>query len=374
MVALIAACVCSSLIVSLTATAAMRRLAPRWGFVDRPSARKIHAAPVALGGGVGIWLGIVVPISCAQIGAAVLQRLPETPAWFPGDLARHLAGMNARAGQVWLILAAATVISALGLLDDLQNLGWRPKLLVQFALASGLVMGGIRATVFVAAPWVGGALTVLWIVVLTNAFNFLDNMDGLSAGMGLIAAVLFAMIMLTGTSEPRWFVASFLLILAGSLAGFLVHNWPPARIFMGDTGSCLIGLLLACLTVTGTFYDYEQSNRYVMLAPGCVLAVPLYDFCSVVMIRLAQGRSPFHADKWHFSHRLVTLGLSRRYAVLTIYLITLTTGLGGLLLYQVRGWFGAGLVVAFVLALLLVVAILEAAGYRREAGKDPELS
>jgi UDP-GlcNAc:undecaprenyl-phosphate GlcNAc-1-phosphate transferase len=96
-----------------------------------------------------------------------------------------------------------------------------------------------------------------------------------------------------------------------------------------------------------------------------VLAVPLYDFCSVVLIRLSQGRSPFHADKSHFSHRLVELGLSRHRAVLTIHLVTLTTGLGGLLLYQVRGWIGAGLVVGLIGCVLAIIAILETAGRRR---------
>jgi UDP-GlcNAc:undecaprenyl-phosphate GlcNAc-1-phosphate transferase len=239
------------------------------------------------------------------------------------------------------------------------------------AVACGVVAGGVRGTLFVDIPWVGWGLTVLWIVVLTNAFNFLDNMDGLSAGIGLIAAVIFAVIMLTGTGQPHWFVAVFLFLVAGSLAGFLFHNWPPARIFMGDTGSCLIGLWLACMTVVGTFYDYGRigllgttgesgpAGTHVILAPLCVLAVPLYDFCSVVLIRLSQGRSPFHADKCHFSHRLVELGMSRKQAVLTIYLITLTTGLGGLLLYQVEGWPGALLVFLMVACTLAVIALLE---------------
>jgi UDP-GlcNAc:undecaprenyl-phosphate GlcNAc-1-phosphate transferase len=131
---------------------------------------------------------------------------------------------------------------------------------------------------------------------------------------------------------------------------------------MGDAGSCLIGLWIASLTVLGTFYDEQQAGRHVILAPLCVLAVPLYDFCSVVLIRLKQGRSPFHADKSHFSHRLVELGLSKTSAVLTIHLVTPMTGLAGLLLYQVRGWSGALVVMAMVLCALAVIAILETAG------------
>lgn len=368
MLLLVVACVTSGLIVSGLATGLMRQVAPRIGLIDNPNARKVHATPTPLGGGIGVWLGLVVPLLAAQLVAMVLQGESQPPAWLPADLARHLQGVSFRAGELWLILGCGTVLVALGILDDFRNLPWQPKLLVQFLVAIALVAGGVRATIFAPAPLIGWTVTVLWIVVLTNAFNFLDNMDGLSGGIGLIAAVFFAVIMLTGTSEPRWLVAGFLLILAGSLAGFLLHNRPPARIFMGDAGSCLLGMLLAAMTVAGTFYEYGQnSSRHVMLAPLCVLAVPLYDFTSVVLIRLSQGRSPFHADKWHLSHRLVQMGMSRVQAVLTIYLLTITTGLGGLLLYHVPTWTGAGTVIALVGCLLLLIAILERTALTRGA-------
>jgi UDP-GlcNAc:undecaprenyl-phosphate GlcNAc-1-phosphate transferase len=281
-----------------------------------------------------------------------------------------MAGVSLRSGQLWSIVAAGLVIAALGLIDDLSGLGWQQRLAVQLFVAGGLVAGGVRGTLFVEIPWIGWAATVLWIVVLTNAFNFLDNMDGLSAGIGLIAAAVFAAIMLGGTALPHLFVGGFLLLLAGALAGFLVYNWPPAKIFMGDTGSCLIGLWLACMTIVGTFYEYGQTGTHVILAPLCVLAVPLYDFCSVVLIRVSQGRSPFHADKCHFSHRLVELGMSRGQAVLTIHLITLTTGLGGVLLYQVDGWQGAILVMLLVVCMLAVIALLETAARSARAGDE----
>ena len=154
-----------------------------------------------------------------------------------------------------------------------------------------------------------------------------------------------------------------MLVLAGSLAAFLCHNWPPARIFMGDSGSYFIGLFLACTTILGTFYE-QDGNRHVILAPLCILAVPLYDFCSVMLIRTSERRSPFHPDKSHFSHRLVELGLQPRHAVLTIHLATLTTGLGALLLYQVSDWSGAFLVVALIASVLAIIAILETVGRR----------
>ena len=179
--------------------------------------------------------------------------------------------------------------------------------------------------------------------------------------------------MLSATGQPRWLVAGLMLVLVGSLTGFLCHNWHPARIFMGDTGSYFIGLLMSCATLLGTYYDYEGApgSRHVILAPLCILAVPLYDFCSVIVIRTFQGHSPFHADKSHFSHRLVELGLRPRDAVLTIHLATLTTGLAGLLLYRVSDWSGAFLVVAMVICTLAVIAILETVGRRQNGNGNP---
>ena len=170
-------------------------------------------------------------------------------------------------------------------------------------------------------------------------------------------------ILLLMVREAHWCVAFGLLILSGSLSGFLVWNRPPASIFMGDSGSNLIGFLLATLTVTGSFYQ-RSGSRHVILAPLCILAIPLYDFVTVILIRLKAGRSPFHGDKSHFSHRLVELGLRPARAVLTIHLATLMTGLGGLLLYKVADWTGAWLIIALICCILSLVSILETVGRR----------
>jgi UDP-GlcNAc:undecaprenyl-phosphate/decaprenyl-phosphate GlcNAc-1-phosphate transferase len=359
---LILGCLGMGLVVSTAITGMMRRVAPRIGLMDQPAARKVHTLPTPLGGGIGILAGVIVPLVLVQGLAWILVDNESLRRVLPAELLSHLPGFAQRSTQLWLIVLAGVAISMLGFFDDRRAMRWQPKLAVQALVACLLVAGGVRGTLFVQAPWLGWCMTFLWIVVLTNAFNFLDNMDGLSGGIGLIVSVVFASIMLTGTANPHWFVAAFLLILAGSLAGFLMHNWPPAKIFMGDSGSCLIGVWIAALTIVGTFYDYRRTGSHVILAPLFVLAVPLYDFTSVVLIRLSQGRSPFHADKCHFSHRLVEMGLSRRHAVLTIYLVTLATGLAGLLLYQVEGWIGASLIAALVFCTLAVIAILEMAG------------
>jgi UDP-GlcNAc:undecaprenyl-phosphate GlcNAc-1-phosphate transferase len=364
MLFLILTCVGSAFVVSFLTTAAMRRLAPQVGLMDQPAARKVHSTPTPLGGGIGIWLGVLLPTALAQLAVWVVPQIPALEAMIPAELRQHLSGVGYRAGVLWAVLAAGTLLSVMGLLDDLRNLPWQPRLVIQLLVAVALVLGGVRATIFVSAPWFGGALTALWILVLINSFNFLDNMDGLSAGIACIASVLFATIMLGLTREPHWLVGGFLCVLAGSLAGFLCHNRPPAKIFMGDTGSYFIGLMLATMTVLGTFYTYDQGSRHVMLAPLCILAVPLYDFTSVILIRLIQGRSPFHADKCHFSHRLVEMGLSKPAAVLTVHLVTLTTGLGALLLYYVEGWTPALLILGLIVCILGVIAILETAGRR----------
>ena len=289
----VVACVVPAFLVSVVATGLMRVLSPKIGLIDQPAARKVHKAPTALGGGIGIWLGVVLPLAVVQLVAWLVHRGTLPSDWIPSQLARHLDGVLFRSGQMWAVLAGGTVLSIMGLIDDLKDLPWKPRLAIQFGVAAALVSVGVRATAFLGVPAVEFAISVLWLVVLMNSFNFLDNMDGLSSGIALIASLLFAVIMLTSLSEPRWLVAGVLLVLAGSLMGFLCHNWPPARIFMGDTGSYFIGLVLASMVVLGTFYEHggaAQHGRHVILAPLCVLAVPLYDFASVLLIRLIERR------------------------------------------------------------------------------------
>jgi UDP-GlcNAc:undecaprenyl-phosphate GlcNAc-1-phosphate transferase len=342
---------CVAFLTALLVTPLVRRLSPTLGLIDLPGLRKVHVVPTPRGGGIAIFLGLGVACLCVVSGLLPLWREKEPNA--TPELARLLLA----------IACGAVVLFLTGLADDRWNLSWKFRLGLQVLVAAGVVQSGVQATVFVSQPWFGFLATMLWIMVLTNAMNFLDNMDALSAGIGLIASALFAVILLSLVRVPIVPVAAILLFLSGSLLGFLFWNRPPATIFMGDCGSNLIGFLLATLTVAGTFYE-QSGSRHVMLAPLCVMAVPLYDFCTVIWIRLRQGRSPFHGDKSHFSHRLVELGLRPASAVLTIHLTTAMTGLGGLLLYQVPGWTGALLVVALVAMMLTVIGILEFVGRR----------
>ena len=340
----------------------VRTYAPRWGFVDRPGGHKGHKAPTALGGGVAIWLTTVI-----ILGLGLLTVLAAGRIGLPEPFERYLGGIVYRSGELMWILALATVIMAMGLFDDIYNLNWKVRLLTQLVCATLVALSGIRVTLFgpFTHPLLGGTVTVLWIVGLTNAFNMLDNMDGLSASVGLIAAALFCGAQLAVGSL---FAPAVLLVLVGALAGFLVHNHAPARLFMGDSGSNFLGFLLGALTVVGTFTRDVRGGAYSpygVLAPLLVMAVPLYDMMSVILIRLRDGRSPFVGDRRHFSHRLVARGLTASQAVLTIDLVTLAGGLGALLLHRLGG-LGACVVMAQTCCLLGVVAILELSASRSE--------
>lgn len=334
-----------------------RRYAPLWGLVDRPGGHKGHRQPTPLGGGVAIWLTMLLILILGTAVVLLGDRL------LPAPLSEYRNGALSELPRLALIFGLATVIMLMGLVDDLRNLDWRPRLGIQMGCAAILAAAGIRVTLFgpFAYPIIGGTVTVLWIVGLTNALNMLDNMDGLAASVGLIAALLFCA---AQAAVGDLFVPAILLILAGALGGFLLHNRAPARLFMGDAGSNFLGFLLGTLTVVGTFTRGHHSQCGV-LAPLLVMAVPLYDMSSVILIRLREGRSPFQADRRHFSHRLVARGLTPPQAVWTIDLVTLAGGLGALLLHRLD-WPGAAVVVAQTVCLLGVVAVLEFSPSRSE--------
>jgi UDP-GlcNAc:undecaprenyl-phosphate GlcNAc-1-phosphate transferase len=375
---LVAGSLIPSMLVAWSAALAVRRFGPQWGLVDKPGHRKIHSTIMPTGGGLAIWLGIVGPLAVGQLAVWILyacgfgvKHAGPPDGSLTGLVALHLGGLMQQSGKLWTILAGGTVLTLLGILDDRFGLSWKLRLGVETVVAVALVALGWRMSLFIDAPWLSGALSVLWIVGLINSFNMLDNMDGLSAGVAAIAATILAVVMLAvpspATHLPQLFIGGFLLVIVGSLLGFLGHNRPPARLFMGDAGSYLIGYLLAVITLTATFAG-ANLPKYVNLAPLCVLAVPLYDTLTVVVIRLRAGRSPFVGDRNHFSHRLVELGMTKGQAVLTIYLATATCGLGALLLHEVDA-LGAIVILALVACTLLLVAILETAGRRNRPEK-----
>lgn len=359
----IAACGAPGLFVALLSAYVIRRWAPSWGLVDKPGSRKVHENPTPLGGGIAVWLGVVLPFLTGQVVLWLVQYEYIDGRLLPDFVREHLPGLIHQSGRLWILLGAGTVLMLVGLADDRWHLGWKVRLAVQFGVAAACVTWqDWRLTAFIDLPLVTWSLSVLWIVALVNSFNMLDNMDGLSAGVAAVAACLLAAVLLTtpaaGTQGPQLFVGGFLLVLVGALLGFLWHNRPVAKLFMGDAGSYFVGFCIAVCTLLATFATYGDESPHAVLAPLCVMAVPLYDMITVLWIRIREGRSPFQADKSHFSHRLVELGLTKGQAVLTIYLTTATCGLGALLLHQVNA-FGAAIILLGIICVLSLIAILE---------------
>ena len=345
----------ATLLLSLGLSALASRIARRIGFVDQPGGHKSHGAPVPYGGGVAIFLAAWLPV-----GAAMLLVRLASSRWVVDTLGDgvlpYIGGLEGRAGQALILLVGAVIIHILGLIDDIRPLGALPKLLIIIGVA---LLVALLGEVRIGVMWGSGisiVLTVIWFVVIINAFNFLDNMDGLSSGMAWICLAFFGV---CGLMAQQVFVPVLACVFLGAVCGFWVLNFPPARIFMGDAGSLLVGYMLAIISVMTTYYKSGVgAPPYALAMPFVVLAVPLYDFASVLTIRLAEGRNPMKGDQRHFSHRLVDRGLSRRFAVLTIYLATATTGLAATLLP------GADLrrtitIAVMVLMVLAIVAILE---------------
>ena len=342
-------------VIALVATYFVAKWARRVGFVDRPTGHKQHETPVALGGGIALMIAICVPVLVGTL-LAWSVRGGDAPTWLPDLFLTHLDGIASKLPVVLAIIGGAVVLHIVGLIDDRKALGPGVKLIAQLACAF-MIAGPMKIRAAEAlGPTASVILTMLWIVVITNAFNFLDNMDGLSAGVAALACAIFGV---ASMAAGQVFVPVLAWVVVGALLGFLVFNFSPASIFMGDSGSLVVGYLLSVLTILTTFYDPEQNLTPLgVVVPLVVLAVPLYDVISVVIRRLRLGESPFRGDRRHFSHRLVQRGMTQRGAVLTIYLATAATGLPAIILPRV-GWTGAVLILLQTLCVVALIAVLE---------------
>jgi len=354
-------------VLSFAGTLFLRKVAPRIGLVDHPASRKLHAEPMPLGGGIAIFLGLTAVVAG---GAIALPAINGHVEWLPQVVRQNIDLMSRKLPTLLVVMGGGLVILLLGLFDDVRGLSPRVRLAIEAAVAAGLFILSpeLRLTVFTPLTITSFLYTVLWITAITNAFNLLDNMDGLSAGVACVAGLIFLIVaMQTG----QLFVAAMLVALIGAILGFLVFNFPPASVFMGDAGALFIGYMISVLTIVFTFYEPspEKSPALAMLLPVVILAVPLFDTLSVMMIRIKNKRPLFEADKNHFSHRLVALGMSRRQAVLTIYLVTFCTGIGAAFWHSVSTA-GSLLIFAQVAAIIALIVILEVTAARKvEADK-----
>lgn len=308
----------SALLLAFGATPLWRRVALRTGVMDKPAARKLHVNPVPLAGGAAIYAAFILALL------------------FFGDR-RYV-------NEIIGIFVGATLVSLMGLVDDRWGLGSLVKLVGQLVAAGVLIYSGVAVRLF--GNWMDVALTVLWVVGITNAMNLLDNMDGLSGGIAMIAATFFTLL---AAMSDQYLVGALAAALAGACAGFLFYNWNPAHIFMGDTGSLFLGFLLAAVGIKLRFPS--NSDTITWMIPVLVLGLPVFDTTLVFISRLRRGKNPLTTPgKDHVSHRLALLTGSRREAVLICYLLSGALGLAAVFITQAT-WTEAMVVGGIVLAL-----------------------
>ncbi|CAN5771213.1 MraY family glycosyltransferase [soil metagenome] len=347
---------------ALVLTFAARALGHRLNTLDGAGVAgqiKAPARRVPNTGGIAIFWAFALPIA---LGLIVLRtplydelvvRLPELRGITP-----RLLAMSADA---WVFLSALLALHVLGVIDDRRPLRAGTKLVIMMFVAAAVVLltGTRLLTVldtYSGGSWLSIALTVAWIIIVTNAMNFIDNTDGLCAGVAMVAGVCF---LCAAAGQDQWLIASMLALLVGACGGFLILNgpWPRATIFMGDGGSLVVGFALAFLTVRTTYAKPDLAGGWFgVLMPLVVLAVPLYDFASVVLIRISQGRSPFMGDLQHLAHRLQRRGLSVRATLAVILCLTGITGLGAVILGTLQPWQAAVVGGQTLLVLTLVAA------------------
>lgn len=343
-----------------------RRLAIRLGVIDQPQGRKAHGQPTPLLGGLAIYgafmLTLVIHVAAYfsfQQAGWFAQAFP----FLPGEIGRLVHTLP----KLLAISAGATLMVVLGFVDDRRglNFSYKIKFAIQILAAGLLVAAGVR-TDLMPSPFLNALVTMVWVVGITNAFNLLDNMDGLSAGVALIAA---AMLLVITIAQDQFFSAMALCLLAGALLGFLRYNFPPARIFMGDTGSLFIGFLLAALSITSSYVVPQSASMIPALMPLLVLSLPIFDTLSVIIIRLRERRPIFEGDRRHFSHRLVDLGMTPRGAVVFIYLVAATIGIVAALLPYLPLWGEILVLLHTVLVYVMITVLVHIARRRRQTAE-----
>lgn len=263
----------------------------------------------------------------------------------------HLAGIYNYFSRIPVsgIFLPATLILVLGLVDDLRPLGPYVKLFVQVAAAALLIMNNISTQVAFLHPAVNILFTLFWVILITNAFNLFDIMDGLAGGLALIISLTFFTISLMTRNQA---MAVLAICLSGALLAFLRWNFPPAKIYLGNAGSILIGFLLSAISLS---ISYALPGREVALfTPLIILGLPLYDTGFVVLMRLLKGRSPVRKSKDHFALRLITLGFSEHKVLIFMYLFCIIFCVCALLVNKVANFFGITLIASLgVISLFL---------------------
>jgi UDP-GlcNAc:undecaprenyl-phosphate/decaprenyl-phosphate GlcNAc-1-phosphate transferase len=314
--------IATSLVLALVLTPLVRALARRNGIVARPKIDRWHKKPTAMLGGVAIWLSVVLTVQFL-IPATTYSRV---------------------------LLLASSFLFLVGLVDDLIHIKPYQKLIGQILGSALVVYYGLTL------PWtsfvmVNMALAIFWLIGITNAINLLDNMDGLSSGIAIIAAAFLAISFInTGAYTEALMTATF----AAALLGFLVYNSNPASIFMGDCGSMFVGFFLASSALVNVSGGRSRSFLPVLAVPILVLFIPIFDTTLVTILRKLSGRAASQGGRDHTSHRLVALGMSERHAVMMLYGFAALSGLLALLVQHARLDVSLAAIAGFTIVLTLV--------------------
>lgn len=333
----------------------VRRLSLRYKLYPKIRERDVHTTPTPRLGGVAMFLGVVATL-------AVASQIPFFKVVF------------ADPGPIWAIVGAAFLIVVVGVLDDLWDLDWTIKLAAQLGIASLVAWQGVQILslpiggITVGSPTLSFVLTVFAIVLVMNAVNFIDGLDGLVAGVSLISSgvfLIYSYLLAREISPSNYFNLASLIaaLVVGICAGFLPFNWHRARLFMGDAGSMLVGLLMAVagIAVTGQINPGELGRSQILPAflpimlPFAILLLPLADFSLAVLRRVSAGKSPFSADRKHLHHRLLDMGHSHVQAVLILYSWSAVVSIGFLLFFIAKPY---AIAIGFLVVGTLVSAVL----------------
>lgn len=335
-----------ALLVTAVLTPLVRRAALAQGIVDTPSARRVHTRKIPRLGGIAIVVGFYVPLlALFALDTGTAKIFFHSP--------RMVGGL----------VSGSMLIAGLGLYDDLVGAGAKTKLLVQALGATAAFAGGLRIDAL-NLPYLGNLemgifalpVTILWIAAIVNALNLIDGLDGLAAGVAFFACLTnFVVAYLT----QNILIALITGTLAGSIIGFLIYNFNPAKIFMGDSGSMFLGFVLACASLLGAGTQ-KSPTLIAILVPLLALGLPIMDMLFAIARRFLERRSIFSPDRAHIHHRLVDLGLTQRRAVLLLYGLSMLFTAASLALYVGRSLFIGG---ALIVLTVSVIALVRFAGY-----------
>ncbi|MCP4377534.1 MAG: undecaprenyl/decaprenyl-phosphate alpha-N-acetylglucosaminyl 1-phosphate transferase [bacterium] len=341
-----------AMLLALIATPLMVRAARSWKVLDRPGTRKVHSVAIPRLGGVAVFVALVIPVVVLQLFDTHFTRILSDPSSY----VRHV--------HVLALLVTGGIVFAIGLVDDMVGMGVRTKLVAQITAAAIACSMGIRIDYIglsedsiIEFGWWAWPLTILWVVSVTNAVNLIDGLDGLAAGISLIAcSVLLVFAIHTQNVTMMVLMAAIL----GSLTGFLFFNFNPAKIFLGDCGSMFLGYFLATASVMCSM----KSAALVGLAlPAVALGLPIFDTLFSMLRRTLERRSMFAADRKHIHHRLIDMGLHQRHAVIIMYAITALAAGIGMLMILVKD--AGGIALILIGALLPSLLVFRAVGAMR---------